>query len=57
MIPFLEGQEELYLLYIGIALGAFLLVTGFVQLLSRGENDAEARNRRMRMIGKGATTE
>lgn len=57
MIPFLEPQEEVYLLYIGVALGAFLLITGLAQLLERGENHSEARNRRMRMLGKGATTE
>jgi tight adherence protein B len=57
MIPFLEAQEELYLFYIGVALGVFLLVTGLGQLLERGENLHEARNRRMRMIGKGASPE
>lgn len=57
MIPFLENQEEVYLLYVGVALGVFLLFTGLAQLLARGENQSEARNRRMRMIGKGATTE
>lgn len=57
MIPFLEPQEEIYLLYVGVALGVFLLVTGLGQLLERGESLGEARNRRMRMIGKGATTE
>jgi len=57
MIPFLQDQEVVYLVYVGVALGAFLLVTGLGQLLARGENDAEARNRRLRMIRKGATTE
>lgn len=57
MVPFLEAQEELYLFYIGVALGVFLLVTGLGQLLERGENLHEARNRRMRMIGKGASPE
>jgi tight adherence protein B len=56
MIPFLEPQEEIYLLYVGVALGAFLLITGLAQLLERGESHSEARNRRMRMLGKGATT-
>lgn len=57
MIPTLQDQEVIYLVYIGVALGAFLLVTGLGQLLSRGENDFEARNRRMRMIRQGASTE
>jgi tight adherence protein B len=57
MIPFLQDQEVVYLVYVGVALGAFLLVTGLGQLLNRGENDTEARNRRMKMIGKGASTE
>lgn len=57
MIPFLEGQEEVYLFYIGLAVGVLLLSTGVMQLLARGENQAEARNRRLKMIGKGATAE
>ena len=57
MIPFLENQEEVYLLYVGVALGVFLFFTGIAQLFARGENQSEARNRRMRMIGKGASTE
>lgn len=57
MIPFLQDQEVVYLVYVGVALGVFLLVTGIGQLLNRSENHAEARNRRMRMIRKGASTE
>lgn len=57
MIPFLEGQEEIYLFYVGVALGAFVLITGLGQLLERGENQSEARNRRMRLIGKGVNTQ
>lgn len=53
---FLRSQEAVYALYVGIAVGAFLLITGLSQLLSRNESDAEARNRRMKMIAKGATT-
>ena len=44
MIPFLETEEQVYLLYIGLALGVFLLVTGLGQLLERGENHGEAHN-------------
>lgn len=57
-MPFaLEPQEIVYAVYIGVALGVFLLVTGLAQLLARGENQSEARNRRMRMIRKGASAE
>lgn len=57
MGPFLQDQDIIYLVYVGVALGAFLLVTGVAQLLHRGENLSEARNRRLQMIRKGATTE
>ncbi|EYD76715.1 Putative Flp pilus assembly protein TadB [Rubellimicrobium mesophilum DSM 19309] len=57
MTPGLQDQEVIYLVYVGVALGVFLLVTGLGQLLTRGENAAEARNRRMKMIGRGASTE
>jgi tight adherence protein B len=57
MIPFLQEQETLYVLYVSLAIGAFLLVTGLGQLLSRSETQSEARNRRMRIIAKGATAE
>lgn len=53
----LEQQEIVYAVYVGVALGVFLLITGLGQLLNRRETQSEARNRRMRMIGKGATTE
>lgn len=51
----LTGTDALMLVYAGLAVGAFLLVTGLGQLLRRGESEAEARNRRMRMIARGAT--
>lgn len=44
-------------IYVGFALSAFLIVTGVFQLLSRRENQSEARSRRMDMIAKGATAE
>lgn len=46
-----------FLIYIGIALGVFLLLTGVTQIASRRENAQEARNRRMKMIAAGARTE
>ena len=58
MATFLSDYPDaIYLLYAGIALGAFMLFTGIAQFLSRGENPQEARSRRMKMIAAGATTE
>ena len=42
--------------YIGIFLGVLMLFEGLWQLISRKERSGDARNRRMRMIAKGATT-
>ncbi|MCU4654266.1 type II secretion system F family protein [Roseibacterium sp. SDUM158016] len=44
-----------YLLFTLMALGIFLAFTGIVQLLTRRESGADARNRRMRLLEKGAT--
>lgn len=52
----IQNQDLVYLIYIGLALGVFLVFTGLAQALSRTENTSEARSRRMRMINKGATT-
>ncbi len=52
----IQNQDIVYVIYIGLALGVFLLFTGVAQALSRSENSSEARSRRMRMINKGATT-
>ncbi|MDU8946032.1 type II secretion system F family protein [Ovoidimarina sediminis] len=57
MEAFLESNDALYVIYVGVALGVFLAFTGIIQILSRSENAAEARSRRMKMIEKGATTE
>lgn len=57
MAGLLEQQEMVYVIYVGLALGVFLVLTGMTQLLSRGENRAETKSRRMQMIAKGATTE
>ncbi|MBO6852173.1 MAG: type II secretion system F family protein [Marivivens sp.] len=52
-----ENQELVYLVYIGLAVGVFFLVTGIGQLLSRREGREEARSRRLKMLAKGSTTE
>lgn len=52
-----NNQDVIYLIYTGIALGVFLLFTGFVQLVSRKEQLGEAKSRRMRMIAKGRSAE
>ena len=56
MDALLTSPDMIYVIYTALALGIFLLFTGVIQVLSRGENPSEMRNRRMRMIGKGATT-
>ena len=50
------SEDLIYVVYIGIALGVFLLFTGFVQLVSRKEQLGEAKSRRMKMIAKGRST-
>ena len=56
MDAILASPDMIYVIYTAMALGIFLLFTGVAQVMSRGENRNEAKNRRMRMIGKGATT-
>lgn len=45
------------IVYVAIFLGVLLAFEGVRQLTSRSENNAEARNRRMRMINRGAGTD
>lgn len=45
------------LIYLGIFLGVLLIFEGLQQAFSGGANKTEARNRRLRLIAKGATTE
>lgn len=47
-------SELMTLVYAGIFLGALAAFEGLRQVISRTETNGEARNRRMRMIGKGA---
>ena len=53
----LPDFEITSLAYVGIFLGTLLAFEGVRQVLSRSESVSEARNRRMRMIAAGATTE
>ena len=51
------GSDATLWIVAGFALSAFLVVTGIAQLLSRRENRAEARTRRMKLIERGASTD
>jgi tight adherence protein B len=49
----LERVDPGWLLFVGVFLGALLLIEGLRQLLSRRETTDEARSRRMRMVAAG----
>ena len=51
----LWSQDAIFLVFTVLALGVFLTFTGVAQLLSRRESQSDARNRRMRMLAKGAS--
>ncbi len=53
----LYSTPALFLIYVALFIGVILAFEGLRQLLSRGENASEARNRRMRIIQRGTTTE
>lgn len=53
MTDFLTRIDPGWLIFIGVFMGALLLIEGLRQLTSRRETDAEARSRRMRMIAGG----
>ena len=57
MSDFLTEQEMLAFFYIGIFLGVLALVSGFAIFLNPRESANEARNRRMRLIASGKSTE
>lgn len=57
MFTLWQNQELIYVIYTGIALGVFLLFTGFAQIVNRSEDHIAAKNRRMRMITKGSSTQ
>ncbi|MES2145060.1 MAG: hypothetical protein V4516_12075, partial [Pseudomonadota bacterium] len=46
-----------WLIFVGVFLGALLLIEGLRQLTARRETDAEARSRRMRLIAGGTQIE
>jgi tight adherence protein B len=56
-MSYLGGFESGMIGYIGLFVGALLIYEGLWQLVSRSEAQAAARNRRMKMIAGGATTE
>lgn len=56
MIDF-DSPTILALLYVAIFVGILLAFDGIRQFLSRNEDFSESRNRRMRLIKNGATTE
>ncbi len=53
MTDILSRVDPGWLLFVGVFLGALLLIEGMRQLLSRRETDTEARSRRMRMVAAG----
>ena len=57
MIDFFAGIDPGWLIFIGVFLGALLLIEGMRQLASRSETDGEARSRRMRLIAGGTQIE
>lgn len=54
MTDILSRIDPGWLLFVGVFLGALLLVEGMRQLLSRRETTTEARSRRMRMVAAGS---
>ena len=50
-----QSPAVLYLAYVAVFVGALLAFEGLRQLLTGGEDVARVRNRRMRMIAKGAS--
>lgn len=50
-------SELMTLAYAGVFLGALATFEGLRQVISKSETNGDARNRRMRMIAKGASTE
>lgn len=54
---FQQAPWAILLVYIAVFVGALLAFEGLRQVFSRGEEASRARNRRMRMIANGASTE
>ncbi|MDG4647344.1 type II secretion system F family protein [Roseibacterium sp. SDUM158017] len=53
--PTIWSQDAVFFLFAFLALGVFIAFTGVTQLLSRRESQTDARNRRMKMLAKGAS--
>lgn len=53
----MQSTEAMLVIYIVIFVGSLLAFEGLRQLLSRSENTSEIRNRRMRLVKSGATSE
>jgi tight adherence protein B len=52
-----QSPEVVILVYVMVFVGALLAFEGLRQFLSRGETTGEARNRRMKLVRAGATSE
>ena len=57
MTDFIERIDPGWLIFIGVFVGALLLIEGVRQLISRRETDSEARSRRLRLIAGGVQLE
>lgn len=53
--PFTE-QEWLQILYVGIGIGVFVIISALARLMSPRESLTEARSRRMKMLQQGKTS-
>ena len=57
MMDFFARIDPGWLIFVGVFMGALLLIEGMRQLTSRRETDGEARSRRMRLIAGGTQIE
>ena len=57
MTDFIARIDPGWLIFIGVFVGALLLIEGVRQLISRRETDSEARSRRLRLIAGGIQLE
>lgn len=57
MTDFIARIDPGWLIFIGVFVGALLLIEGIRQLISRRETDSEARSRRLRLIAGGTQLE
>ena len=53
----LETIDAQFLIYVGIVVGIMLVFEGIRQMIWRGRTVEDARNRRMKLIADGKTTE